>query len=203
MRSSLFMESSDEDHLRLKVNVAQMNQLMTHLMKSPYSIQNTPSLLPWAMSSTRRCCGQSAHSSDHEPFQENRPHGFLKRSSLKEKPAVLYDSLSQRVHTYNIKQFTSSCVTSGNLYGLLFQAWQHESFSLHGKQCSNVIFSVMWVNMLCLTCSPERLWRPVWSRRVLGGAPEIHIQHHPPSCCRLHRTPPSENWETHTAKTKT
>lgn len=123
------------------------------------------------------------------------------QQSERETRRPLWQSLttSARV-TYNIKQFTSSCVTSGNLYGLLFQAWQHESFSLYGKQCSNVIFSVMWVNMLCLTCSPERLWRPVWSRRVLGGAPEIHIQHHPPSCCRLHRTPPSETWDTHTAK---
>lgn len=53
----------------------------------------------------------------------------------------------------------------------------------------------------CLTCSPEHPWRPVWSRRVVGGAPEIHTPHHPPSCSRHHRTPPSGSWDTHTTIT--
>lgn len=53
-----------------------------HFMKSLYSIQKTPSLLPCAISSWRRCCGHSVHSSDQLPFQEKRPHGLRSRSSL-------------------------------------------------------------------------------------------------------------------------
>lgn len=53
-----------------------------YLMKSLYSIQKTPSLLPCGMSSPRRCPGQCGHSSDQLPFQEKRPHGFRRRSSL-------------------------------------------------------------------------------------------------------------------------
>lgn len=54
-----------------------------YLMKSLYSIQKTPSLLPWGMSSPRRCPGQCGHSSDQLPFQEKRPHGFRRRRSLR------------------------------------------------------------------------------------------------------------------------
>lgn len=56
-----------------------------HFIKSLYSIQKTPSLLPCAISSWRRCCGQSVHSSDQLPFQEKRPHGLRSRSSLKQR----------------------------------------------------------------------------------------------------------------------
>lgn len=54
----------------------------SYFIKSEYSIQKTPSLLPWAISSWRRCCGQSVHSSDQLPFHEKRPHGFRSRNSL-------------------------------------------------------------------------------------------------------------------------
>lgn len=53
-----------------------------YLIKSLYSIQKTPSLLPCGMSSARRCPGQCGHSSDQLPFQEKRPHGFRSRRSL-------------------------------------------------------------------------------------------------------------------------
>lgn len=52
-------------------------------MKSLYSIQNTPSLLPRGISSPRRCPGQCGHSSDQLPFQEKRPQGFRSRRSLR------------------------------------------------------------------------------------------------------------------------
>lgn len=55
----------------------------SYFIKSVYSIQKTPSLLPWAISSWRRCCGQSVHSSDQLPFHEKRPHGLRSRNNLK------------------------------------------------------------------------------------------------------------------------
>lgn len=54
----------------------------SYFIKSVYSIQKTPSLLPWAINSCRKCCGQSVHSSDQLPFQEKRPQGFRSRNSL-------------------------------------------------------------------------------------------------------------------------
>lgn len=57
-------------------------------MKSLYSIQKTPSLLPWAISSWRRFWGQSVHSSDQLPFHEKRPHGFRSRNNLEAKDPV-------------------------------------------------------------------------------------------------------------------
>lgn len=54
----------------------------SYFIKSLYSIQKTPSLLPCAISSWRRCCGQSVHSSDQLPFHEKRPQGLRSRSSL-------------------------------------------------------------------------------------------------------------------------
>ena len=56
-----------------------------YFMKSVYSIQKTPSLLPWAISSWRRCCGHSVHSSDQLPFQEKRPHGLRSRNNLEQR----------------------------------------------------------------------------------------------------------------------
>lgn len=53
-------------------------------MKSLYSIQKTPSLLPWGIRSWRRGSGQCGHSSDQLPFQEKRPQGFRRRSNLGE-----------------------------------------------------------------------------------------------------------------------
>lgn len=55
-----------------------------YLMKSLYSIQKTPSLLPWGIRSWRRGSGQCGHSSDQLPFQEKRPQGFRRRSNLGE-----------------------------------------------------------------------------------------------------------------------
>lgn len=55
-----------------------------YLMKSLYSIQKTPSLLPWGIRSWRRGSGQCGHSSDQLPFQEKRPQGFRSRSNLGE-----------------------------------------------------------------------------------------------------------------------
>lgn len=55
-----------------------------YLMKSLYSIQKTPSLLPWGISSWRRGSGQCGQSSDQLPFQEKRPQGFRSRSNLGE-----------------------------------------------------------------------------------------------------------------------
>ncbi len=60
----------------------------------------------------------------------------------------------------------------------------------------HIIFCVVWVNSMlwtCLTCSPGHPWHPVWSRRVVGGAPRdsyyslLHLH-----VTALHRTPPSE-----------
>ena len=59
-----------------------MGEACRYLIKSLYSIQKTPSLLPCGMSSARRCPGQCGHSSDQLPFQEKRPHGFRSRRSL-------------------------------------------------------------------------------------------------------------------------
>jgi len=59
--------------------------LLPYLMKSLYSIQKTPSLLPWGIRSWRRGAGQWGHSSDQLPFQEKRPHGFRSRSNLRER----------------------------------------------------------------------------------------------------------------------
>lgn len=61
----------------------------SYFIKSLYSIQKTPSLLPWAISSWRRCCGQSVHSSDQLPFHEKRPHGLRSRSNLKPKDVTV------------------------------------------------------------------------------------------------------------------
>lgn len=58
--------------------------VVPYLMKSLYSIQKTPSLLPWGISSWRRGSGQCGHSSDQLPFQEKRPQGFRRRSNLGE-----------------------------------------------------------------------------------------------------------------------
>lgn len=55
-----------------------------YLMKSLYSIQKTPSLPPWGISSWRRGSGQCGQSSDQLPFQEKRPQGFRSRSNLGE-----------------------------------------------------------------------------------------------------------------------
>lgn len=60
-------------------------RLLLYLMKSLYSIQKTPSLLPWGIRSWRRGAGQWGHSSDQLPFQEKRPHGFRSRSNLKDR----------------------------------------------------------------------------------------------------------------------
>lgn len=71
-----------EINQRTEVKIFINNNSNSYFIKSVYSIQKTPSLLPWAISSCRKCCGQSVHSSDQLPFQEKRPQGFRSRNSL-------------------------------------------------------------------------------------------------------------------------
>ena len=76
-----FWNRLENTHIPLQKKMK--SSICSYFMKSVYSIQKTPSLLPWAISSWRRCCGQSVHSSDQLPFHEKRPHGFRSRSSLR------------------------------------------------------------------------------------------------------------------------
>lgn len=70
------------DLLAVRVHLADVH-LVKYLRKSLYSIQKTPSLLLYSMSSPSRCPGQCGHSSDQLQLQEKWPRGFWRHRSLK------------------------------------------------------------------------------------------------------------------------
>lgn len=79
-------------------------------MKSKKSIQNKPSSARWAQSSLFRCGGQFGQSSAHGPVQENRPHGFLSCSNLKQEADVRHCSLIYSYTSWK-RRLNSSPVT--------------------------------------------------------------------------------------------